>query len=263
VIPVDLNCSSSGPDDAPVVLLGGSLGTTLEMWEPQVPELSVAHRVIRFEHRGHGGSPVPTGPYTIDELGADVLTMLDRLKLPRVSYCGLSIGGMLGQWLAINAPERIDRLVLLCTLPYLPPPESWRERAATVREAGSPEVVADAVLARWFTPEYASSHPDIVARYRAMISGIDAEGYAGCCEAIAAMDLRPGLPSVTAPTLVVAGRQDPTIGPEQAATLAAAIPGARLEILDPGAHLASVERADAVTALITEHLAGARSGVTP
>jgi 3-oxoadipate enol-lactonase len=260
VIPVDLNCSSSGPDDAPVLLLGGSLGTTLDMWDPQVPELSAAHRVIRFEHRGHGGSPVPTGPYTIDELGADVLTMLDRLDLPRVSYCGLSIGGMVGQWLAINAPGRIDKLILLCTAPYLPPASAWRERAAAVREAGTPEVVADAVIGRWFTSGYTESHPDIVARYRAMIAAIDPEGYAGCCEAIAGMDLRAGLPGITAPTLVVAGRQDPSIPPEHGEAIAVAIPGARIEILDPGAHLASVERADAVTALIAEHLAGTRSG---
>jgi 3-oxoadipate enol-lactonase len=261
MIPVDLNCSSSGPHDAPVLLLGGSLGTTLDMWEPQVPELSGTHRVIRFEHRGHGGSPVPRGPYTIDELGADVLTMLDRLDLPRVSYCGLSIGGMVGQWLAINAPARIDRLILLCTAPRLPPASTWQERAATVRAAGTSEVVADAVIGRWFTAAYTASHPDIVARYRAMISGIDPEGYAGCCEAIATMDLRAGLPGITAPTLVVAGRQDPSIPPEHGEAIAAAIPGARLEILDPGAHLASVERAHAVTALIAEHLAGARSEV--
>jgi 3-oxoadipate enol-lactonase len=263
VIPVDLNCSISGPDDAPVLLLGGSLGTTLDMWDPQVPALSATHRVIRFEHRGHGGSPVPTGPYTIDELGQDVVTMLDRLALPRVSYCGLSIGGMVGQWLAINAPERIDRLILLCTAPYLPPASGWHERAAAVREAGSPEVVADAVLGRWFTPEYAASHHDIVARYRAMICGVDPEGYAACCEAIAEMDLRGGLPGVTAPTLVVAARQDPSIPPEHGEAIAAAIPGARIEILDPGAHLASVERADAVTALIADHLDGARAEATP
>jgi 3-oxoadipate enol-lactonase len=261
VIPVDLNCSSSGPGDAPVLLLGGSLGTTLDMWDPQVPELSASHRVIRFEHRGHGGSPVPTGPYTIDELGGDVLTMLDRLALPRVSYCGLSIGGMVGQWLAINAPERIERLILLCTAPHLPPASAWHQRAAAVREAGTPEVVADAVIGRWFTPDYAASHADIVARYRAMIAGIDPEGYAGCCEAIATMDLRAGLPGITAPTLVVAGRQDPSIPPEHGEAIAAAIPGARVEILDPGAHLASVERAEAVTSLIAGHLAGARSGV--
>jgi 3-oxoadipate enol-lactonase len=227
------------------------------MWDPQVPALSAARRVICFEHRGHGGSPVPTGPYTIDEMGADVLAMLDRLDLPRVSYCGLSIGGMVGQWLAVNAPERIDRLVLLCTSAYLPPAEAWHQRAADVREAGSTEVVADAVLARWFTHDFAVSHPDIVARYRATIAGIEPEGYAGCCEAIAAMDLRDGLPGITAPTLVVAGRQDPSIPPEHGEAIAAAVPGARLEILDPAAHLASVERADAVTALIAEHLDGA------
>ena len=255
MIPVDLNCAASGPADAPVLLLGGSLGTTLDMWDPQVPALSATRRVIRFEHRGHGGSPVPTGPYTIDELGADVLTLLDRLDLPRVSYCGLSIGGMVGQWLAIHAPERIDRLILLCTSAYLPPAEGWHARAAAVREAGTPEVVADAVLARWFTAAFAASHPDVVARYRAMISGIDPEGYAGCCEAIAALDLRGGLPQITAPTLVVAGRQDPSIPPEHGEAIAAALPGARFELLDPGAHLASVERADAVTRLIAEHLA--------
>jgi 3-oxoadipate enol-lactonase len=263
VIPVDLNCAASGPDDAPVLLLSGSLGTTLDMWDPQVPALSASHRVIRFEHRGHGGSPVPTGPYTIEELGRDVVTMLDRLNLSRVSYCGLSIGGMVGQWLAINAPERIDRLILLCTAPYLPPAAAWHERAAAVREAGTPEVVADAVIGRWFTADYAASHHDVVARYRAMISGIDPEGYAGCCEAIAGMDLRAGLPGVTAPTLVVSARQDPSIPPEHGEAIAAAIPGARIEILDPGAHLASVERADAVTALIAEHLDGAQPGAGP
>jgi 3-oxoadipate enol-lactonase len=258
VIPVDLNCASTGRDDAPVLLLGGSLGTTLDMWDPQVPELSRTHRVIRFEHRGHGGSPVPNGPYTIDGLGADVVTMLDRLGLSRVSYCGLSIGGMVGQWLAIHAPERIDRLILLCTAAHLPPASSWHERAAAVREAGTPEVVADAVLGRWFTPPYAESHADVVARYRAMICGIDPEGYAGCCEAIATMDLRAGLPGITAPTLVISARQDPSIPPSHGEAIAAAVPGARFELLDPGAHLASVERADAVTPLIAEHLAGGR-----
>ena len=256
MIPVDLNCAIRGPDDGPVLLLGGSLGTTLDMWEPQMAALSATHRVIRFEHRGHGGSPVPNGPYTMDELGADVVTMLDRLGLARVSYCGLSIGGMVGQWLGINAPERIERLILLCTAPHLPPASAWHERAAAVRAAGTPEVVADAVLGRWFTPGYAASHRDIVARYRAMISGISAEGYAGCCEAIATMDVRPGLPGITAPTLVVAGRQDPSIPPEHGRAIAAAVPGARFELLDPGAHLASVERANEVNALIAGHLAG-------
>ena len=137
--------------------MGGSLGTTMAMWEPQLPGLAATHRVLRFEHRGHGGSPVPNGPYSIDALGQDVLAMMDRLGLQRASYCGLSIGGMVGQWLAINAPERIEQLILICTSAYLPPAEGWHDRAATVRAAGTPEAVADAVLTRWFTPSFAES----------------------------------------------------------------------------------------------------------
>jgi 3-oxoadipate enol-lactonase len=257
VIPVDLNCDSTGPGGAPVLLLGGSLGTTLAMWEPQLPQLSATHRVIRFDHRGHGASPVPNGPYSIDALGGDVLAMMDRLGLRRATYCGLSIGGMVGQWLAINAPDRIDSLILICTSAHLPPASAWHDRAASVRSAGTPEVVADAVLSRWFTAPWAERHPDVITGYRQMISGIDSEGYAGCCEAIAAMDLRPGLGRISAPTLVIAGRQDPAIPVEHGEAIARAVAGAQLEVLDPGAHLVSVERADEVTALIAGHLGAA------
>jgi 3-oxoadipate enol-lactonase len=255
MIPVDLNCDSAGPDDAPVLLLGGSLGTTLAMWDAQIRELSATHRVIRFEHRGHGGSPVPNGPYTIDDLGGDVLAMMDRLGIDRAAYGGLSIGGMVGQWLAINAPDRIERLILICTAAYLPgAAEAYGERAAVVRAAGTPGVVADAVVARWFTPDYAEAHPDVTRRYREMIATIDPEGYAGCCEAIAAMDLRDGLARITAPTLVIAGAQDPAIGPEHGRAIADAIPGARFDVIDPAAHLANVERPDAITPLMAHHL---------
>jgi 3-oxoadipate enol-lactonase len=161
---------------------------------------------------------------------------------------------MVGQWLAINAPERVQRLVLICTSAYLPPEGDWRQRAATVREAGSPEAVADAVLGRWFTAGYAEHNPGVVRRHRQMIASIPAEGYAGCCEAIAAMDLRSSLDRVTAPTLVIAGAQDPSTPPEHGRLIAEAIPGARLEVLDPAAHLSSVERATEVSGLIAGHL---------
>jgi 3-oxoadipate enol-lactonase len=200
-------------------LLGGSLGTTLEMWEPQLSALPDRVRAIAFDHRGHGASPVPRGPYPIADLGSDVLALMDRLGLQRASYCGLSIGGMVGQWLAINMPTRIERLILLCTAAHLPPRSNWIERAQAVRAAGSPEVVADAVIGRWFTPQFADSNRRLVARYREMVAATPAEAYAGCCEAIAA-----------------------------------AIPGARFELLDPAAHLCSVERAPQVTALIENHL---------
>lgn len=251
---VELNHRIDGLADGPPLLMGGSLGTTLEMWEAQLALLGDVARIVRFDHRGHGESPVPPGPYTIDELGADVLALMDRLELERASYCGLSIGGMVGQWLAINAPERVQRLVMICTSAYLPPESDWRQRAATVREAGSPETIADAVLGRWFTAGYAERNPEIVARYRQMLVSSPAEGYAGCCEAIAAMDLRSRLDRITSPTLVIAGAEDPAIPPEHGRAIADAVPGARLEVLDPAAHLASVERATEVSGLIAGHL---------
>jgi 3-oxoadipate enol-lactonase len=252
--PVELTAVVDGPDDGEPLLLGGSLGTTLAMWEPQLPVLAQRHRVIRFDHRGHGGSPAPEGPYTMDDLGADTLALMDRLGLERVSYVGLSLGGMVGQWLAINAPERIAKLVLISTSPHMPPPEGWHERAAAVREAGSTAAVADAVLGRWFTPGFAQEQPEVVARYRTMVATSPAGGYAACCEAIADLDLRGGLPRIAAPTLVLVGAQDPSTPPPHAETIAGAVPGARLEVLDPGAHLLNVEREEAVTGLIRDHM---------
>jgi 3-oxoadipate enol-lactonase len=250
----ELYSEQAGAPDAPALVLGSSLGTTLEMWDPQLEALSAGHRLVRFDHRGHGRSPVPPGPYSIDELGRDVLGLLDRLELARISYCGLSLGGMVGMWLAINAPERIDRLVLICTSAHLPPASGWHERAATVRAADSSEAVADAVIARWFTETFTREHPDVVARHRRMVAATPPEGYASGCEVIAALDLRDQLPGISAPTLVIGAAQDPSTPPEHQRTIAAAISGARLEILDPAAHLANVERADLVTPLIVEHI---------
>ncbi len=253
--PVALHHEVAGPDDAPVVLMGGSLGTTLATLDAQAAALAERFRVVRFDHRGHGGSPVVPGPYTIADLGRDVLALLDALGVEHASYCGLSIGGMAGMWLAAHAPERVERLALFCTSAYHPPAEAWAERAAAVQEAGSTEVVADAVVARWLTPGYASEHPEDVALLRAMLTGTPAEGYAACCRAIERMDLRPDLPRIQAPTLVVTGAQDPATPPEHGAAIAALIPGARLESLSPSAHNPAVERPGDVTALIRDHLA--------
>ena len=247
---VKLHHTVDGAIGSRVLLLAGSLGTTLQMWEPQLAALSPVATLVRFDHRGHGGSPAPAGPYAIDDLGRDVLALMDDLELGHATFCGLSIGGMVGQWLAINAPERIDRVILLCTGAHLPPAEQWLERAAAVRSAGTAEVLADAVVARWFTEPFAAANPDTVERHRAMIAATDPGGYAACCEAIAAMDLRAGLPSVRAPALVVSGAQDPSIPAEHGRAIARAVPGARFELLDPGAHLATVERADVVNELV-------------
>jgi 3-oxoadipate enol-lactonase / 4-carboxymuconolactone decarboxylase len=247
-----------------VLLMAGSLGTNLAMWDPQLPALA-GRRVIRFDHRGHGRSPAPPGPYSIADLGADVLALMDRLGIERADYCGLSIGGMVGQWLAINAPERIGRLVLICTSPDTLNPEAFRDRARVVREAGTTEIVADTVVANWFTEPYAAAHPDVVTRHRQMIVDTPVEGYAACCQAIAGHNVRDGLSQITAPTLVIAGAQDRAIPPTQGEAIAAGVPGSKLQILDPAAHLASVERADSVNALIAQHLwrAGGQDGGDP
>lgn len=250
-----LACDLSGPAGAPVVVLGGSLGTARDMWHSHAAALAARFRVIAFDHRGHGASPVPAGPYRIDDLGGDVLELLDHLGLDRVHYAGASLGGMVGMWLAAHAPERVDRLALVCTSAHLPPAELWRDRAAAVRRDGMGGMI-DAVLDRWFTAGFRAAHPELVAPLVAQLAATPPEGYAGCCEAIAAMDLRPVLPRIVAPTLVVAGAEDPATPPEHARAIVAAVPGARLEILSPAAHLAVVERAGAVLDLLGEHLDG-------
>lgn len=251
---VALHHVTDGPADAPALLLGGSLGTTPTMWEPQLSVLGGGRRLVRFDHRGHGGSPVPDGPYTIAELGGDVIALMDRLGIGRADYAGASIGGMVGQWLAIHAPDRLRRLVLVCTAPDTLNPGAFRERARTVRTARATEPIASGVVANWFTEAYAASHPDVVAHHRQMIVDTPVEGYAACCEAVAGHDVAAGLATVRAPALVIAGAQDRAIPASQGERIAAAIPDARFELLDPGSHLASVERADAVNRLISDHL---------
>jgi len=251
---VALHHESIGPLDGPPLLLGGSLGTALAMWEPQVKILAGRLRMIPFDHRGHGASPVPAAPYTIAELGHDVIALMDRLKLERASYCGLSIGGMVGQWLAGNHPERIDRLILIATTSYLGESERWLERAATVRTAGTVEVIADVVVARWFTPAWAATHGHAVRAYREMLAATAVEGYAGCCEAIAELDLRAELKRITAPTLVLSGAEDPSIPPPNQQAIADAVAGARLEMIADAAHLPSVQQPALVNQLIFDHL---------
>jgi 3-carboxy-cis,cis-muconate cycloisomerase len=253
-VPVALHHREHGRGDGPPLLLGGSLGTTLEMWAPQVKALAAGRRLIRFDHRGHGNSPVPDGPYTIAELGADVIALLDRLGIPRADFAGISIGGMVGQWLAIHHPERIGRLIVISSAPDTLNPGAFRERARVVREAHATEPIASAVVAGWFTEEYAAARPEVVATHRQMIVETAVEGYASCCEAVAAHDVAAGLGMVQAPTLVIAGAQDRAIPSSQGERIAAAIPGARFVLLDPASHLASVERAAEVNRLITEHL---------
>jgi 3-oxoadipate enol-lactonase len=253
---VQLAYTVAGPEDAPVLVLGNSLGTNIEMWEPQLPVLTQTFRVVRYDHRGHGASPVPAGEYRLEQLGEDVLAMLDALGVERVHLGGVSLGGMVAMWVAANAPERVDRLVPMCTSAKLGPPEMWVQRAETVRTQGT-EAVAETIVGRWFTPAYAARLPEVVRWARGLIDGTSDGGYAGCCAAIQHMDLLPVLGTITAPTLVIGGELDPATPPEVHAKLIAdGIPNARLEIIPDAAHLANVEQADAVNRLLLDFLGG-------
>ena len=210
-MPVELHHEFRGKRGSPALVFTGSLGTDLTMWTPQAELLKPRFCTLRYDIRGHGRSAVPSGPYSIDALGSDLLSLLDRLGIERASLCGLSIGGMISMWVAAHAPERVERLVLCCTSARLGPPSAWLERAAIVRADGV-GAIADAVLGRWFTPAFAGAHPDVIERMRGILAATPREGYAGCCEAIAEMDLIPDLPSIAAPTLVIAGEQDPATG---------------------------------------------------
>jgi 3-oxoadipate enol-lactonase len=242
----------AGPADAPLLVLGSSLGTTRAMWPYEAGALWHDFRVLRYDHRGHGASEVPDGPYSLADLGADVLQLLDKIAPgERAHYAGVSLGGMVGMWLAIHAPDRIDRLALICSSPHMPPAELWDQRATTVLAEGM-DAIADAVLARWFTPEFAAASPDVVAAVRETFDTIDPVGYAGCCAAIGAMNQRPDLGRIGAPTLVINGDSDPAVPVTTGREIADAVPDARLEVVE-GAHLAAVENPTVVVDLLTEH----------
>jgi 3-oxoadipate enol-lactonase len=253
---VKLHHVIEGPDDAPPLVLLCSLGSTVDMWAPQRRELAGEFRVITLDTRGHGGSPVPDGPYRVEDLARDVLETLDDLGVERASFAGVSLGGAIAQWIGLHAPERASTLAVLCTAARFPNADTFRQRAETVRAEGV-AALADAVVARWFTEDYAQAEPNTVARMRDMIAATPAEGYAGCAEAVAAWDVVDQLGHIAVPTLVVSGVEDPATPPEHQQLLADAIPGARLETVTDAAHLASYQRPEIVTPLLREHAKGA------
>lgn len=244
-----------GPCGAPVLVLSNSLGTTADMWDPQMEALTARFRVVRYEHRGHGGTPAPPGPYTLDDIGGDLLAVLDEVGVDRASVMGLSLGATTALWLATHHPERVDRLVLACGNSHWPPRDAWYERMEKVRSDG-PSSLLDALMGRWFMAQFAEDRPDVRPAVGAMLGAAAAEGYAGCCAALAEVDLRPLLASVSAPTLVLAGNADPAMSVASAAELAASIPGASLQVISPGAHLLNVEQPDRFNRAVIDHLVG-------
>jgi 3-oxoadipate enol-lactonase len=248
---VAVSYTGTGAADAPVVVLSNSLGATRGMWDPQVPALAERFRVITYDARGHGESPAPAGPYTLDDLTDDLVALLDEVGAQRAHVAGLSLGGMTAMRLAVREPQRVDRLALLCTSAK-PDPKPFLDRALAVRSGGTAPLAAT-VAGRWLTPPYAAEHPDLVARLESMIAGADDEGYAACCEVVAHVDLRDDLARITAPTLVVSGGEDPALPPEHQQLIADSIPGAELLTVSPGAHLANLEQPLPVTGALLGH----------
>jgi 3-oxoadipate enol-lactonase len=234
-----------GPERAPVLMLSNSLGTTLHMWDAQVAPFTQHFRLVRYDRRGHGKSGAPKGPYTMDRLGRDVLAVLDALELAKVNWCGLSMGGMLGQWLGANAPERVERMVITNTSSYFPDKNGWNERLKLVAEKGL-AAFASTNMTRWFTKGFLERAPQKVAPIEAMFAATPLEGYLGCGAAVRDMDQRPLLRKITAPTLVIAGKYDGATTPEANRYIADHIPGARFALLE-AAHLANVEQSEAYT----------------
>lgn len=253
-MPVLLHHDVHGPPDAPVLVLSGSVGSTLEMWSPNLAALATDFTVVRLDHRGHGGSPTPPGPYRIGDLAADCLRTLDSLGIERFAWCGLSMGAMIGMAIATGRPDRLTRLVLCCTSARLSDTSVWTERARRVLREGT-AALAPGIVERWFTDSWAQRHAGEVERARRWVGATSDPAYHHCCEAIAEWDHTESLPGITVPTLVIAGRHDVATPVEPDATaLVEGIPGASLEVLD-AAHLATMEVPDAANRAITRHLA--------
>jgi 3-oxoadipate enol-lactonase len=251
---VKLAHSVDGTASGPALVLSNSLGTTRGLWDAQLPALTAHFRVIRYDHPGHGESPPADVPFGVDDLARGVVELLDVLEVEQASFCGVSLGGAVGMALALQTPDRLDRLVLSCTSARFGEPAMWHDRAVAVRDGGT-AAIADGVLGRWFTPTFASGRPDVVASFRRMLESIPSEGYVACCEALPDWDARGLVQRIEAPTLVVAGADDVATPPSDAEYLAATIPGARLAILENAAHLANVEQPAAFDRAVLDHLA--------
>jgi|EP01035_Chromulina_nebulosa_P021981 3-oxoadipate enol-lactonase len=246
-----------GDAAAPALVLSNSLGTTLDMWEPQVPAFARGLRVIRYDTRGHGGSPVTRGPYTFDELGRDVLAVMDALGVDKAHFCGISMGGHTGLWLGVHAGHRLQSLVVCNSAARIGSLGPWMERAAMVRGAGAAgmRALAESAPARWFSADFAQHNPEVVQRAQEWIAGIDPEGYAACCEALAASDLRAALDRIATPTLLLAGALDPVTTVADAEAMRSGIAGSTIAVVQ-ASHLSNLEAPQAFSQAVLDFLGG-------
>ena len=247
-----LSWTAHGPADAPVLLLLDALGTTVDLWRSQIGRLSAAFRIVRFDTRGHGASEVPPGPYTLDRLGRDALAVLDAAGARRAHVCGVSLGGQTALWLAVHTPQRVTAVVAANTGARIGTTAVWNQRIRDAESRGMQALVEPA-MARWFTSGFRRTDPDTVDRFRRMLRGCSATGYAGCCAALRDADLRADLHRIERPTLVLVGADDRATPPAAGRAICEHVAGAELLALD-AAHLANVERPDAFTHAVGDFL---------
>lgn len=248
----ELHYRMDGTRGKPVLVLSNSLGTDLAMWDPQVDALRPHFCIVRYDTRGHGQSSATPGPYTIEQLGRDVVALLDHVEAGQAAFCGLSLGGVIGQWLGAHAPSRIAKLVLCNTAPRIGTPDIWNQRIATV-EAKGMGAISDALIGRWFTPAFVAREPATAARMKAMLERQPAQGYVAACAAVRDADLREDIATIAAPVLIVAGKHDPVTTPADAAFMASKIRKAKVAEL-PASHLSNIEDPEGFTAALLEFL---------
>ncbi|MDK9704532.1 MAG: 3-oxoadipate enol-lactonase [Sulfuritalea sp.] len=241
----------------PWVTLSHSLTCDLTMWDEIAVSLASTFTVLRYDTRGHGGTTAPGGAYSFEQLSADVTGLLDALNIERTHFVGLSMGGMIGQHLALRAPERLDTLVIASSTSRIPPEASplWDERLAIARAQGCAGLV-EGTLGRWFTPEFRAAQPATMRRIGKLIAATPVAGYAGCVAAIRGLDITARIGAIRAPTLVVAGAQDPGTPPAMSEVIASSIPGARLEVIPSASHLSCIEQPEIFRRLVADFLKG-------
>src|SRR5215475_41270 len=253
---IAVNYTLDGPAAAPVVTLSHSLATDLSMWDPQLKALTARYRVLRYDTRGHGGTDAPAGAYTLDQLADDAQALLKALGVAKTHWIGLSMGGMIGQTLALKSPDLFLSLSLCDTSSRIPAEAKplWADRIKTAQTQGM-EPLVEGTIGRWFTAPFREQHKDVVDPVRAMIRNTKPQGYAGCCHAISALDLTDSLPAIKIPTVVIVGEEDQGTPVAASQAIQAKIAGSQLEILKSAAHLANMEQPEAFTKALTSFLA--------
>jgi 3-oxoadipate enol-lactonase len=253
---ITINYAFDGPENAPVITLSNSLASNLSMWDPQIPALASRYRVLRYDTRGHGQTDAPPGPYSLDELTEDVRALLQALGIAKTHFMGLSMGGMIGQMLGLKYPQLLHSLVLCDTMSRVPPDAKplWEERIHTAETRGM-EPLVEPTVGRWFTAPFREKRPDVIDKVRAMIRTTPPRGYAGCCHAIAGLNLTDRLRDIAVPTLIIVGEDDPGTPVAASRVIHEQIQGSELVILKAAAHLSNMEQPEAFNQAVTAFLA--------